>query len=219
MRVGVIIPTRGKERWNFVKNALFLIGNQTRKPDVVDIVAFPPKDDNCDITERYRIAYQKMVDVDVIFFWEDDDFYHRDYIKVMLELWDKNGRPDLFGTTYTIYYHIKLLKYFRMYHYSRSSAMNTMIKPGLKLVWGKDDNPYTDVQLWNPAQRLKTKLIDPPFIHSVGIKHGVGKSGGHGHTTNLHRFNNDDPYMHLLHSWIDDDASFEFYKNLHDKLK
>ena len=101
VRIGVIIPTRG-DRLMLLENSLRLLGKQTVKPDRVLVIDEEPKSDECDITYRYRTGYEKMTDVDVIFFWEDDDWYIDDYIETMLKEWEKAGRPDLMGTRYTI---------------------------------------------------------------------------------------------------------------------
>lgn len=218
MKVGILIPTRG-DRPEFLKNALRLIDKQTVKVHRVEIIGDPPKSDECDITYRYRTGYEKLSDVDLIFFWEDDDFYHRTYLQYMIDNWMKKGKPDMLGTRYTIYYHLKIRKYFRMWHEQRSSAMNTVIRPNLKLTWGRDNNPYTDVQLWLPAQLINTQIIDPPYPIAIGIKHGLGKTGGNAHVDNLHRYINDDPYMNVLQHMIDDDEQFEWYKKLSESMQ
>lgn len=219
LKIGVIIPTRG-DRLVLLENALRLLGKQTVKPDRVLVVGEPPISDACDITYRYRTGYEKMTDVDVIFFWEDDDWYIEDYIETMLTEWEKAGRPDLFGTRYTIYYHLKLKRYFTMRHEDRASAMNTLIKSNnTRINWGRDDNPYTDTWLWGPGQPFSKKgLFTPVKVIAVGMKHGIGKSGGKGHRDTYHRFIHEDERCSFLRSVIDEE-SYQFYLKVHEQLK
>src|SRR5690348_1604522 len=203
VKVGILIPTRGIERIEFIKNALRLVDAQTVKPYRIQVVGSPPKNELCDITYRYKHGYSLLSDVDIIFFWEDDDWYAPDYIEHMLIEWDKAGRPDIFGTIFTMYYHIKIKKFFKMNHHQRASAMNTMIRPNKEIVWGKDDDPYTDCFLWMTGQKLTRAMYEPKVIKSIGIKHGVGMPGGKGHIDNLHRFLNDDRDMYWLKGIVD----------------
>ncbi len=218
LRVGILIPTRG-DRLILLENALRLIGRQTIKPYRVEVVGETPKSEACDITYRYRTGYQKMTDVDVILFWEDDDWYIEDYIETMLTEWDKAGRPDLFGSRYTLYYHLKLKRYFKMSHESRASAMNTLIRANIKDIdWGKDDCAYTDTWLWMGANPLRNRsLFTPCKVIAIGMKHGIGKTGGRGHTDEFRRYVNEDEHCNFLRSVIDEE-SYQFYLKVHKQL-
>jgi hypothetical protein len=212
IKIGVLVPTRGDDRKIFLLNVLRMIDAQTVRPHVIEIVGEAPKSNECDITYRYRTGYEKLCSkVDVIFFWEDDDWYSPQYIETMLQHWDGMGRPDLFGTRYTIYYHLKLRKKFTMKHESRASAMNTMLKTNLKIHWPKDNDPYTDAYLWFTQSHLKKKLFTPPTVISVGMKHGIGMCGGKNHVDNLQRYN--DEGLEFLKTTLDE-KSFEFYNGL-----
>jgi len=191
-----------------------MIDLQTVKPQEIRVADFPPKSDACDITRRYRLLYNSFYgqDFDVIFLIEDDDYYAPDYFEYMLTKWVEHGKPDIFGTNYTIYYHLKLQAYFTMHHEDRASAMNTMIKPGLQFDWCPDDEPYTDLHLWRVC---KGHVFHPSRHISLGIKHGIGLSGGHGHTTRLHRF--DTPDNGFLQANVDE-TTFKFYTTLRNEL-
>jgi hypothetical protein len=217
VKIAVIIPDRG-DRPEFLEHLKFMLESQTVKPDFVLVADWKATSDECDITERYREAYKIISEIecfDLIMFMENDDFYHVKYIETMLNEWLNNGRPDIIGTAYTIYYHIGLLKYFTMEHYERASMMNTCIKPNLKINWTADNDPYTDMCLW---KQLKGHVFKPEFTISVGIKHNVGLSGGHFHGDKLHRYVNDDREMYFLKGLTNCQKSIEFYKNQHEKL-
>lgn len=217
MRIAILIPDRG-DRQLFTLNCKRMIKAQTIQPEIVVFVDFVPKNNAIDITQRYRIGYNVLRNkgMDVIFLMENDDYYAPNYIETMLKNWENSGKPALFGTTKTIYYHIKLRKHYTMHHVTRSSAMSTMIKPDLKFPWCADYNPYTDCHLYEVLPyKLFTPNPDKPIC--IGIKHDVGLCGGHGHSTKLDAYDNlstsaSDPEMLWLRGNMDLD-SFEFYAN------
>lgn len=216
MRIGVIIPTRG-DRPLFLENCLRQLDSQTIRPCKISIINFKPEGDKCDITMRYRIGYHHLYgkDLDVIALIEDDDYYSPEYLETMVNYWTKEGKPDLLGLNHTIYYHIGIFEHFTMKHTRRSSAMNTLIKPDLDFDWCKDEDPYTDVHLWNT---LKGKIVAPEKEICLGIKHGIGKCGGQNHTDKMERYINKDHDKSFLKSVMDKE-SFEFYSNYFTSLK
>jgi glycosyltransferase involved in cell wall biosynthesis len=210
MKIGIIIPTRN-DRPGFLENCLRMLKAQTLQPEVIEVVDYIPVSDACDITDRYRTGYDRLrgLGLDAIAFIEDDDFYTSDYLETMAKYWIREGRPNLLGLDHTVYYNIRLFAHFTMYHSTRSSAMNSFIKPDMNFDWGVDENPYTDVHLWN---LLRGKIVVPEKEICLGIKHGVGKCGGQSHTTHLSRYINKDEDRSFLKS-IMDRESFEFYSN------
>lgn len=215
MRILAIIPDRG-DRPEFLGNCLRMIKNQTIECNIL-IQNQKPLSDECDITYRYRTGYEQAskFNYDCILFIENDDWYASNYIETMVKNWISNGKPDIFGTNYTYYYHIGLKKFHKLFHPRRASAMNTLIKQGLEINWGKDNYPYTDIVLWN---QLKGVTFSPDPIISVGIKHNIGKSGGHYHNNRFELYQNDDSEFEFLKSTLDTE-SFTFYKNLHEKIQ
>lgn len=220
MKLGIIIPTRG-DRPAFLDNCLRMLYAQDRDSvrDIdmdVHVVAFPPKDNDIDITPRYKAGYDHFRNkgYDLLAFIEDDDWYSPIYLQTMLAQWEKAGNPDLFGTAKTMYYHIELKAYYIMEHHNRSSAMNTFIRPDLDFPWPVDLEPYLDLHLWKTIPNRVVWM--PDKWYSIGIKHAIGKTidgGGH-------RIHDDDyvklRYIHpdngLLKETMDAD-SFEFYWN------
>lgn len=220
MKVGVIIPDRG-DRPEFLKNCLRMMKAQTHKVDTL-VVDHPPESILADITQRYRMGYERMsVDAkiigeeyDILAFIENDDWYSPKYIETMLQGWEDHGKPDLFGTAYTIYFHLGLNKYLRAEHKQRSCSMNTFIKPRMNFVWPPDSEPYTDAWLWQIPEFSK-RLWEPEII-SIAMKHGVGKLGGRMHIDRLHRYVLDG--TGFLEQYLDEE-SLTFYKSISDKLK
>lgn len=217
MKIAVLIPDRG-DRPEFMHHALTLISSQTIQPDLVQVVNFPAESDEKDITKRYRIGYDSLrnQNLDAILLWENDDYYAPNYIETVISAWNDVGRPDLFGQRSTIYYHIGVLGHFTMRHEQRSSAMSTLIRPDLNFKWCPDSEPYTDMWLYT---QLKYSLFQPETVISIGIKHGIGLTGGGSHVTDLSRFTNPphgnpDPEMKWLREHVTP-KSFEFYESLH----
>lgn len=219
MNIGIIIPDRG-DRPRFMDNCMRMLGSQTLKPLYIAYENYPPASNKCDITPRYRTGYANCMrfsrqerPLDVIALWENDDYYAPEYLETMAEHWLMEGKPDIFGTNYTIYYHIKLRKYYRMDHHTRASAMNTLLKPGLNIAWPVDHEPFTDLWLW---RQLKGITINPGKHISIGIKHGVGLTGGKSHVDRFDRYDpprgTADPDCKFLKENMDAE-SFEFYSN------
>lgn len=219
MRVAVLIPDRG-DRPEFRLNCQRMMLAQTLSPVFIHFEDFPAEDDDIDITKRYRRGYDALRGrgLDLIAFIENDDWYAPDYLEKMVAAWEVNGRPELFGTNYTIYYHIELRAYFRMDHDNRSSMMNTFIKPDLEFPWCVDLEPYTDLHLWTSpdvAKVLKRRILHRPDRHlSLGIKHGIGKTipqGSHVIDDRVRRRYHI-PDNGFLKETLDTE-SFEFYDN------
>lgn len=210
MKIGLIIPHKN-DRPAFLRNCFRMIDAQTIQPEIVELVNDESPYNGCDITWRYRIGYERLRNkgLDVIFLIEDDDWYSPDYLEHLIGAWRQNGNPDIFGTRYTIYYHILYKCHFTMHHADRASAMNTLIKPDLHFNWCNDTDRYTDMHLWST---LKGITFNPERIISVGIKHGVGLTGGDTHTNKLHRYK--EKTLNL--SEVMDKESFEFYSNYFD---
>lgn len=215
MRVGVIIPDRG-DRAQFLSHCKWMIAQQTLPADEIILMDAPAISPACDITWRYRIAYERMskLKIDVIAFMENDDWYDKEYLSMMVREWGRRGKPEIFGTNYTIYYHLGLRAYFTMHHDTRASAMNTLIRPNLNIAWPVDEEPYTDLHLW---KQLKGSTWKPPRHISIGMKHGIGLCGGRSHLDRLDRYlrrGEDD--NGFLEKTVDA-KSFQFYNSIqHD---
>lgn len=217
MKIAVIIPDRG-DRPDFLAHCKWMLSQQTLQPDQVIIVDEKPKSEACDITYRYRTAYRSLdgQGFDCALFMENDDWYSKDYILGMLMYWQDNGKPDLFGIGYTYYYNLAVKKYTRFDHPRRASMMNTLMKTDMQFEWCSDEYPYTDMWLWTKAIENRKTFI--PFnVISIGIKHGVGMSGGNYHNNKLERYDNDDNNFEFLSSVVDP-VSLGFYKDLSEKL-
>ena len=212
MRIGVLIPDRN-DRPRLLENCLRMIKKQSLQPELIEIVNDKSLNNDCDITWRYRIGYDRLrnKNLEMIALIENDDWYHEDYLKIMCEKYIEHGKPDIIGTTCTTYYHIKEFAYFNMYHSTRSSAMSTLIRPDLNLNWTVDNDPYTDIHLWL-HNKLKGITFDPGRYICLGIKHGEGKCGGQNHFDKMERYINLDHDKTFLKSILDPE-SFEFYSN------
>jgi len=179
MNICAIIPDRG-DRPRFTTKCIDYLKRQTLVPHRIAIVRNEPESDSPDLTKRVRKAYEALKhQYDVFCVIENDDWYSHAYIETMAKEWDNAGRPDLFGSNTTTYYHILKDQHRRMEHPNRSSLFTTWIKGGQTIPWPSDDTLNLDVYLWGlPVRKVTTKTE-----LAIGIKHGQGMCGGQGHTT------------------------------------
>lgn len=219
MKIGIIIPDRG-DREKLLSNCLCMLHDQTAWREhelLLSIIdeAIIKSSDQCDIVPRVRAGYERMTTLgaEIIFIIENDDWYAPDYIETMIKAWESFGKPDLFGTCYTIYYHLQLKAYKKMLHDQRSSLMNTMLKPGLDIKWPVDIEPYLDLHLWQMPSIKSRIVFRPEKIISIGMKHNVGKCGGAFHAVDKSSERwYENPDNGFLKDTLDPE-SFEFYNN------
>ena len=193
-KIAVIIPTRG-DRPEFLRICKNLIHRQTVQPDEIIFVDYPGRAGVKDITARYRKGLQEAAakKCTVAFFWEDDDWYHPKYIEWMLQQWDKFGKPDLFGIGETYYYHLGVSKRLYMKHAGRASAFCTMVKVPFKMrIWPADTQPFLDMHMWKSVEGIAVRFENPDKPLAIGIKHGMGLTGGGGHNKRFNKWENGD---------------------------
>lgn len=205
MKVGVLIPTRG-DRPQFLQFAHRQLANQTHQPDEVLVVDHAPSGDKPDITHRYRTGCAQLQGkVDVILFWEDDDYYDRNYISRMVQYAQANPHAEIWGASSTIYYNIVTRKWAEFKHAGRASMFHTGVRTralaGMK--WCADDYSYTDLHLW---RTLKGSAFSVQHPWAVGIKHGMGLCGGGGHQKDWRAYTNQDPDYQQLRIFASDEA-------------
>ena|SRR3990167_6624661 len=211
MNIAVIIPDRG-DRPQFMSNCLRILSTQTLQAVHVEVVNYPPQTNKKDLSQRYRIGYEKInhiKNIDLVAFWENDDWYHHEYLERMSELWMLNREPNIIGLKTRIYYHLRTLKYGRM-DKGYPAMFNTCIKPYQKFDWCADDEMSCDYHLWRTLSGIE---VYTPKILSIGMKHGIGMSGGRGHDPNFSAYKNDDRDLRWLKSILDEE-SFYFYTNI-----
>jgi hypothetical protein len=174
------------------------------------IVDYAPSSNQFDLIKRFRegIRTAREQGIENIIVVESDDYYSHDYLKHF-----DFDQYEFIGWSNTTYYNIRTRQWQKMYHEGHSSLCATGIKISALdgFVWPPDDNLWLDIALWKFAKlrSKKWKLFDDenPVL---GIKHGVGRYGGKGHTLDLRE---KDPDLSWLKSRVDSEA-FEFYSNL-----
>jgi len=217
MNIHAVTPTRG-DRVALLERAKFYLQRQSLPVAHHHIIDFAPTDQHKDITKRFRLGIEQAFasGADVVFLWEDDDWYHRDYVKTLVERWEATGRPPCFGISYTYYYHLGIRAWAMMNHVGRASAFSTMVGKGvLNMKWPGDADPFFDIHLW---RQLRGKTFAPVETLAVGIKHGIGLTGGIGHKKEWPTYRGGrDADMAWLRSRTGDD--FTFYKDLSDEIR
>ena|SRR5690606_10779692 len=209
-----ITPTRG-DRPELLQHCKNQVQRMTLKPDEHIIVDFPPTSPDKDLLARLRIgiALAKEHEHEFAFVIEDDDSYPADYFQRMYD-----AAFDFIGDDRTMYYSLRDNGYNTEHHKDRASLFTTGFR--ISALDGFDWNRlapnkvFIDIALWDYARRkrLKRKFIDSG---AVGIKHGIGLTGGIGHRQRYRTF---DTNWRVLASKVDE-KSLEFYKAMHEKLK
>jgi hypothetical protein len=216
MRVAVVTPHHDGRRGKFLERLKHYMAAQTRKPDewfIIDQSVLPWKAGTKDLTKRVRIGCDmaKASGCEAVLIMEDDDWYSPDYIKLMLDMWQRKGKPQLFGVGYTLYFHIKASKYWMSRHEGRASLMSTLIRTdALELfTWPSDNHIWLDIDLW---KQLKGATHNFSKLISTGIKHGIGDTGGVGHNSGFSKYRPDPAWSQLKMALSNEDI--QFYKSL-----
>ena len=208
-----ITPTRGDrpKLFEFCKKQ---IDRMTVKPNHHHMMTFPPESNRPDLTRRVRMAYEyaRLMGHEYLFIIEDDDYYPPDYFERLKPFMEQG--IDFIGSSKTVYYNVFQCTYQEFEHAGRSSLFCTGFKisalDGFK--WPKDDYLFLDLELWTYVKRntnLTTALITSNPI-AIGIKHGIGMTGGKGHTIKLRK---QDRHFKFLKANVDEEA-FQFYTTL-----
>lgn len=214
MKIGLCIPTRG-DRPQFLKVCKNLIQRQTVQPDEIYFVDFPGQTGVKDITLRYRKGLEELTKrgCDIALLWEDDDWYAPNYIEWMIQEWKKVGQPRIFGVGETFYYHLGLHKRLYMKHFGRASAFNTLLRlPVTMSTWPPEQYSFIDMHFWKHIQGATIAFPDLSNPVSIGIKHGIGLSGGGGHSRNFRKWEPGD-FRNWFTNAVGDDYGL-FYKNI-----
>lgn len=206
-----ITPTRG-DRPEFLDFCKHQISRMHVKPDHSYFIDYPPVDGNKDLVARVQKGIE-MAAADgfhYAFIIEEDDYYPDTYFSYM------NFAAEFMGIESTIYYHLGNNGFQYEKHPNRASLFTTGFK--LPALSGFDFRTvrgvFLDIALWNFANRHnKAKFFMSPG--PIGVKHGIGVTGGIGHRQRIYKkFDKDWSY---LANNVDSEA-ISFYKDMAKKL-
>lgn len=189
-------------RASWVDHLYWQIEKQTRQPELTISVARETGLDK-DLTLRVREGLEKAKEcgVDIVYFFEVDDYYDEKYLEQM-----DIGTKDFIGLQKTYYYNLKQRRYQLYTHTKRSSLFCTGLRISAmdKFNWPNDSEAFLDLDIWKYAgQRGNFKLLYKDL--AIGLKDGQGH--GVGHRVLLRNPDND---MEWLKSRVDC-KSFEKY--------
>jgi glycosyltransferase involved in cell wall biosynthesis len=218
MKTAVVVPTRG-DRPEFLSHCRRQIHKQTLPPDEIIFVDYRPvKKEAVDLTARYRrgIEEARRKGCSLIFFWEDDDWYDKNYLEWMVDAWTRNERPEVLGIETSYYFNLRSMKGTRFDHPHRSSMFCTALHieehAWGKLTWPPDHERFLDLWIWRKWQVRKATVNFVNKIYTIGIKHGIGLTGGGGHNVDAAFYHGSAYDENWLRSHIDD-QSYQMYKN------
>ena len=143
---------------------------------------------------------------DVLFIFEDDDFYFSTYIETLLSLL---SHAPLVGLSNSRYYHVGIPGWKLMNNYGHASLAHTAMRgevvPRLIAAVNTGDL-YADSVLWREALFGQTPLV---LLANTSLGVGIKGMPGRGGITGSHRDKTDyyiDSKLHKLTSWIGSDA-------------
>lgn len=214
IRFATITPTRGDRPLllDFCKRQ---IDRMKTKPEVAYFIDYEPTSEKPDLIARVRkgIECAQADGLDMVFIVEDDDYYPADYFDNL------NIGSLFFGSPYTYYYNLKNQTYDWWSHNHRSSLFRTGFRisalKGFK--WPKETDVFLDIDLWKFAypQYQNSPKIQWRTNRALGIKHGIGLTGGKGHKMTM---KHKDQKFEWLKQSVDAEA-FDFYKSLSKGLQ
>ena len=229
---GITCITPTGDRPEAFERCKFYMDRQTRQPDqwiVIDNgkdAIRPPegaeyrrlsfkRQRGYSIAESYILGVN-LAKYNKIFFFEDDDWYARTYLKIMAPYLKK---LDLVGIFRNRYYNVKDKYFFVNGNFHHSSLCSTCISSRIIPTFLKvaelhrDRNwKYIDLKLWM-RKELKRKLLRDNYI-CVGIKGMPGRVGMAGHYFK-EKYLKEKDYRHL-YKWLpkeDADWYVRFFQN------
>lgn len=217
MKIAVVVPTRG-DRPEFLNHCKRQIHRQTYCPDEVIFVDYQPvRSDVADLTARYRRGVEQALNkkCDFIAFLEDDDWYDSRYLEWMVQGWKACQKPEVFGIQSSYYFNLRSMQGALFEHPGRSSMFCTCLAIGSgtlgHLAWPADTEKFLDLWIWKKWPLTKATVNFTNEIYTIGIKHGVGLTGGGGHNIDADFYKKHNYNKEWLHENIDD-QSFQFYQ-------
>lgn len=176
------------------------------------IIDHPPISEAVDIYQRIALGVSKaQADgfkwVSII---EDDDYYGMDYLYDVKELISLNPQAVIVGDSVTDYYNLRNGTYDEYQHPRRSSLFKTTFQVRQFSSFPCTSSPFFDIVIWKHVIQKNLPYALGP-LNAIGIKHGIGKVGGSGHSLQMpHR---DTPARKWLQNRLDSKA-FDFYFRL-----
>lgn len=208
--IATLTVTRG-DRPQFFEFCKEQIARQTLKPDKAYMVTYPPKGNEFDLVQRFRVGYDMAVadGAEKVFVIEDDDQYPTNYLETLNS--NLNG-ADFIGYDDTLYYNIRNRTWMHQTHPKRSSLFCTGFKVSAldDFLWPADHYLWLDIRLWEHARDKRKKVSLLTGNPCTGIKHNVGRCAGKSHNRILEHNDRD---LSFLQARVED-FQYEFYSKL-----
>jgi len=212
VRIVVITPTRG-DRPQFMEHCRWLVRQQTLQPDEHIVIDYPPVSDEPDYYDRALTGLTQAMRGDgktLAMFFEDDDYYRRDYIATMYEQWKAHGEPSVFGAFGRYMYNVVSRRFQRPQQYEGSGFAALCQTAVSEMPSALQRGEILDIPLWRAA-RTKGVFVNHDIFTS--IKHQSGLRGTTEHEYTMTHGEQDGPDMPFLRARVDP-YSFVFYRSL-----
>lgn len=206
MSIAALTMSRG-DRPLFLEHCKYQVSKMKGIDDHI-IINRPPVNAQPDLTQRVKegVEEAKKRGHEWVVIIEDDDAYSEDHV---LRMWSHFDRADFIGCEFTYYYNLRNRTWERTKHPNHSSLFCTAFRVSAmdNFKWHLAHKVFLDRDLWHYAKKFRRAFIE---MSAIGIKHGIGLTGGKGH---VQKFPNKDPELLWLKSKVSPE-SFEFYSKL-----
>lgn len=122
----------------------------------------------------------KMASDDIVIFFEDDDWYSKDYINHVVSVFEANPNLLLYGQKYAKYYRLQAEEYATLPNGCHASLCATAFRASLQmqrvveLALSIEHDPFVDIRLWNIREIESDQKLLGCHEHCVGIKQMPG---------------------------------------------
>ena len=186
---------------------------KTELPEYCKYIYRTPSKHDCAHTLPLNLQVAiNQITTDYVFIFEDDDWYHPQYVENSLQYLTQY---DLVGHDPTIYYHFDLKKYRTLYYKQNISLYCTCFASKLIPLFTeicKTDTTFIDRKMWTHPSVQSKFFYTTDKMYAVGIKGLEGRQGKtSGHRATMYNDQVADTGYTQLKQWIGEE-DFNGYK-------
>jgi len=180
-RVHVVTPTRGDRPPILASLNQLYAAWQDYPVEAHWRIAYPPRSEEPDLVPRVREGLTRafQAGADLVLVMEDDDYYSPSYVRLLVEEWERAGRPSGLVSMDAARYHLVTRNWGHIREDKRRPALFVSGFSALPSAWPEDADLFLDAHLSRIVPDLHQFVL--PAWEAIGIKHGVGLCGGNQH--------------------------------------
>ena len=181
VRVHVVTPTRGDRPYIFESLNKLYAAWQDYPVQAHWRIAYPPQGTEPDLVPRVRQGLAQALEsgAELALIMEDDDYYSPSYVRLMVEEWERAGRPPGLVSVDAARYHLATRNWGHIREEKRRPALFVSGFAVEPQSWPQDTDLFLDAYLTRIVPGLHQFVL--PAWEAIGIKHGLGLCGGNQH--------------------------------------